>query len=138
MTSTEARKTRTPKVAAPVEAPAVAVAAPAAAPATLYALNAKAAALAAAGAAAGKTLQAPSKGLGLAWRVAGYTAPNTRALALAVVAALGDTFTVEQAQAALQAAKAAGTLNLGSGTPGSYCKAFVANGYFAPCSSPSA
>lgn len=129
------RAPRTPKTTPAVNAPAVAVAAPAAAPATLYALNAKAAALAAAGGNAGKTLQAPSKGLGLGWRAAGYTAPNTRAMALAVVAALGETFTVAQAQAALQAAKAAGTLNLGSGTPGSYCKAFVANGYFAPCSS---
>lgn len=130
-----ARAPRAPKT---VTAPVAAVAAPQAAPATLYTLNAKAAALAAAGANAGKTLQAPAKGLGLQWRAAGYTAPNTRALALAVVAALGGTFTLAQAQAALQAAKAAGTLNLGSGTPGSYCKAFVANGYFAPCSQPSA
>lgn len=126
-------KARTPKTA-----PAVAVAAPQAAPATMYTLNAKAAALATAGATAGKTLQAPSKGLGLQWRASGYTAPNTRALALGVVAALGTQFTLAQAQAALQASKAAGTLNLGSGTPGSYCKAFVANGYFAPCSQPSA
>ncbi len=133
-----ARAPRAPKTAPAVTAPVAAVAAPQAAPAALYTLNAKAAALAAAGAAAGKTLQAPAKGLGLAWRAAGYTAPNTRALALAVVAALGTQFTLAQAQAALQAAKAAGTLNLGSGTPGSYCKAFVANGYFAPCSQPSA
>lgn len=140
--SAQATKTRTPK-----NAPAAPVAAAAAVPATtpapttqnsasapLYTLSAKAQALATAQQ-VGNTLQRPAPGLGMAWRQAGHTAPNTRAGALAVVLAAsnGQPFTQAQAQAWLQAAKASG-LNLGSGTPGSYAKEFVGNGYFAPCS----
>ena len=141
MTST-ARAPRTPE-----NAPAAAVVAANAAPATTpapttqtpasgprYTLSAKAQALATA-TTPGNTLQRPAPGLGMAWRTAGHTAPNTRAGALAVVLAAsnGQPFTQAQAQQWLQAAKASG-LNLGSGTPGSYAKAFVGNGYFAPCS----
>ena len=140
--SAQAAKTRTPKnaPAAPVVA-AQAVPATTPAPTTqtpasgpLYTLSAKAQALATAQQ-VGNTLQRPAPGLGMAWRTAGHTAPNTRAGALAVVLAAsnGQPFTQAQAQAWLQAAKASG-LNLGSGTPGSYAKAFVSNGYFAPCS----
>lgn len=140
--ATTTTKTRTPK-----QAPAAPVVAATAAPATtpapttqtsasapLYTLSAKAQALATAQQ-VGNTLQRPAPGLGMAWRTAGHTAPNTRAGALAVVlaASKGEAFTQAQAQQWLQEAKAAG-LNLGSGTPGSYAKAFVGNGYFAPCS----
>ena len=138
----QATKTRTPKNAA-----AAAVVAAATVPATTpapttqnstsaprYTLSAKAQALATAQQ-VGNTLQRPAPGLGMGWRQAGHTAPNTRAGALAVVlaASKGEAFTQAQAQQWLQEAKAAG-LNLGSGTPGSYAKAFVGNGYFAPCS----
>ena len=118
--------------AAPATTPAPAAQTPASGP--LYTLSAKAQALATA-TTPGNTLQRPAAGLGMAWRTAGHTAPNTRAGALAVVLAAsnGQPFTQAQAQAWLQAAKAEG-LNLGSGTPGSYAKAFVGNGYFAPCS----
>ena len=140
-----ANTTRAPRT--PKQAPAAPVAAAQAVPATtpapttqtpasgpLYTLSAKAVALATA-TTPGNTLQRPAPGLGMAWRTAGHTAPNTRAGALAVVLAAsnGQPFTQAQAQAWLQAAKASG-LNLGSGTPGSYAKAFVGNGYFAPCS----
>lgn len=135
-------KTRTPK-----NAPTAPVVAAAAAPATtpapttqnstsapLYTLSTKAVALATAQQ-VGNTLQRPAPGLGMAWRTAGHTAPNTRAGALAVIhsASNDQPFTQAQAQEWLQQAKAAG-LNIGSGTPGSYAKAFVGNGYFAPCS----
>ena len=94
-------------------------------------LNAKAVELAKLGGEAAHTLQAPSKGLGLAWRAAGHKAPNTRASALAAIqAAYPNGCTIEEAVSALQAAKLGG-LNLGSGTPRSYVKAFVANGYLA-------
>jgi len=99
----------------------------------LLMLNAKATELAKLGAddKAPSTLQAPSKGLGLAWRAAGHKAPNTRCYALAAIqAAYPNGCTVEQAVSALSAAAKAG-LNLGSGTPRSYVKAFVANGYLA-------
>ena len=137
----------TTKARSPKTAPAAPVAAAAAVPATTpaptvqnsasaqtYTLSAKAQALATA-TSVGNTLQTPAKGLGMGWRTAGHTAPNTRAGALATIhaASNGQPFTQAQAVAWLQAAKAAG-LNLGSGTPGSYAKAFVANGYFAQCS----
>jgi 2-hydroxychromene-2-carboxylate isomerase len=97
----------------------------------LLTLNAKAAELAKLGDQAGLTLQAPAKGLGLAWRNAQHKAPNTRARALAAIqAAHPEGCTMELAIAALQAAKQNG-LNLGSGTPRSYVKAFMANGYLA-------
>jgi hypothetical protein len=98
---------------------------------TTYTLNSKALELAALGANAGPTLQAPTKGLGQAWRQAGYKAPNTRAVALAaLVAHYPSGFTFAQAVGVLQAGVKAGAINLGSGTPNSYCKAFEANGYF--------
>jgi hypothetical protein len=98
---------------------------------TNYTLNAKALELAALGANAGPTLQAPSKGLGQAWRAQGYKAPNTRAIALSALAQhYPNGFTFAQAVACLQVGVKAGAINLGSGTPNSYCKAFVANGYF--------
>lgn len=68
------------------------------------------------------TLQQAAPKQGKAWRVTGVTKPNTRALALAALAALPQPFTLAQAQAAL-AALPAGTL--GSGTPRSYCVAFL-------------
>ena len=133
MTNTT-KKVRAPKTA-PVSAQAT-QGAPAATvaptPAACLVLSAKALQLATAGTTAANTLQAPQKGLGMAWRVPGYKATNTRALALAtILAACGEEFTADQAQRALDAAKKAGTLNLGSGTPNSYVKAFLGNGYFA-------
>lgn len=118
-----------PKAAGATQAPTpTATIAPT--PSVAYTLNAKAAALAAAGAAAGNTLQRPAVGLGMAWRSAGHKAPNTRALALgALVTACGTKFTAAEAIAALGEAKKAG-LNLGAGSPLSYVKAFIANGYF--------
>lgn len=111
-----AKQTKTPSTQAPV-----------------YTLNPAALALAAQGSNGNPTLQAPSKGLGKGWRAPNYRAPNTRAAACAAIqAACGATFTALQAQGALAAARTAGTLNLGTGTPASYCKAFVKNGYFAP------
>jgi hypothetical protein len=63
------------------------------------------------------------------WREPKHTAPNTRAQALAtILAACGEQFTAEQAQQALSAIRTV----LGAGTPGSYVKAFIANGYFTP------
>jgi hypothetical protein len=67
------------------------------------------------------------------WRNMGHKAPNTRALALAVIVqTLGARFSEAQARKALADAKAAGTLHLGSGTPASYVKAFIGNKYFSP------
>jgi hypothetical protein len=127
----QATKTRTSKRNA---VPATTVAAtPAnaatAAPTQLYGLNAKAAALAAAGTAAGNTLQRPAPGLGMAWRQPKHTAPNTRAVALAtLVQAHGATFSHTQALATLATIKPV----LGAGSPASYIKAFIKNGYFVP------
>jgi len=76
------------------------------------------------------TLQTPDKGLGKAWRTAGFTRPNTRVAALAtVLATCGEEFSAADAEAALRAAKADG-LNLGTGSPRSYVVAFIKNGYF--------
>jgi hypothetical protein len=95
----------------------------------VYTLNEKAAAMAAL-VVGMPTLQTPAKGLGRAWRTAGYQAPNTRVAALAaILAECNDVFTAETAQAVLTEAKANG-LNLGTGTPRSYVAAFVKNGYF--------
>lgn len=113
---------------AKTKAAPAAPAAPAAAP--TYTLNAKAAALAAQGSAAGPTLQRSAPGFGVAWRANGKTAPNTRAQALAAIAAIPAPFTVAAAQAALAPLGKAGVL--GSGTPRSYVAAFVKNGYLAP------
>lgn len=71
--------------------------------------------------------------------------PKTRAMVRSGEASVAEAFfttldvvAIEPLNTNNEFAKAAGALNLGSGTPGSYCKAFVANGYFAPCSQPSA
>lgn len=97
-----------------------------------YTLNEKALELASSVEAPGFTLQTPDKGLGKAWRAAGHKAPNTRVYALATILAnCGETFTQEQAEAALKAARDAKVLNLGTGSPRSYAVAFVKNGYFA-------
>lgn len=95
-----------------------------------YVLSEKAAALAAAGAAAKDTRQRTAPGFGLAWRAHGKDAPNTRAQALAAIAAIGAPCTAAQAATALTALHKAGVL--GSGTPRSYVVAFVKNGYFVP------
>jgi hypothetical protein len=98
----------------------------------IYTLNEKAAKLADEDTGAAATLQASAPKTGKEWRKVGVAKPNTRAAALAAVRkAHPDGFTHEQAVAALIAARKAG-LNLGQGTPGSYAKAFVKNGYFAP------
>jgi hypothetical protein len=77
----------------------------------------------------GPTLQTPEKGLGKAWRQAGFTRPNTRVAALAaILATCGDEFTAPAAESALAAAKKEG-LNLGTGSPRSYVVAFIKNGY---------
>jgi alkylhydroperoxidase/carboxymuconolactone decarboxylase family protein YurZ len=136
--SNAARKT----VEAPVKAtkqrkptPATTVAAPLAtlpqqAPEQSYVLSGPATTLAGQGNQATHTLQAHAKnhGLGKEWRKPGHKAPNTRAIALSAVLAAtgGKPFTQEQARLALVAIKD----QLGSGTPNSYAKAFVGNGYF--------
>lgn len=93
-----------------------------------YSLNEKAQLLADQGANAGPTLQRSAPGFGVAWRANGKTAPNTRAQALAAIAALAPGFTAEEAQKALAEMHKAGVL--GSGTPRSYVAAFIKNGYF--------
>lgn len=102
----------------------------------LYTLNPHAQVLAQQGATnqAATTLQRSAPGHGMAWRATGKRAPNTRAHALATVAAgaNGKPFSALQAQGWLQAAVKAGTLHLGSGTPASYVKAFIKNTYFTP------
>lgn len=136
--SNTARKATTPATqraskptTATKPAPATTVA-PSTAPLPLYTLSGPAATLAAHGNQATPTLQAPGRahGLGTLWRTAGHKAPNTRAIALATIqaAAGGKPFNVSQALVALGTIKA----QLGSGTPNSYVKAFIANGYFAP------
>lgn len=108
----------------------VAKTAPEAARAPTYMLNEKAHTLAAQGAEAALTLQRSAPGFGVAWRANGKTAPNTRAQALAAIAALAPGFTAEAAQKALAEMHKAGIL--GSGTPRSYVAAFIKNGYFVP------
>lgn len=78
------------------------------------------------------TLQRPAPGLGKAWRTAGYKAPSLRHQAIAAIAAAanGKPFTAEQAMAALKG------VALGSGTPNSFVKAFIACGYLAPVQAP--
>lgn len=125
MATTKARATKAQATQAAQQA------APAAAPVALYTLSAQAIALANQGTAAAPTLQALPTQRGQAWRAAGHKAPNTRAAALAAVMALPQPFTFAAAKAALAAAQQAG-LNLGTGSPNSYARAFVANGYFAP------
>lgn len=65
--------------------------------------------------------------VGVNWRNNGHKATNTRALVIEVLAALGRTFTHEQAMAALKPLKDGAFL--GSGTPASYLRAFVKSGY---------
>jgi len=67
-------------------------------------------------------------GLGNQWVKAAKPAPNSRALALAALATLGATFTME---AGLKALSALPKGSLGSGSPRSYWAAFVASGYVA-------
>ena len=67
---------------------------------------------------------------GTTWLEQGHKAPNTRHIVINVLAALGGTFTHEQAVAALAPLKADATL--GSGTPASYIRAFVKCGYLVP------
>lgn len=108
-----ASKAKTAPVATVVEAPAVTSTNAA------YQLAGKAASDRA-------TLQAGAKtGLGKGWRAAATAKPNSRLTALATLQALGDTFTEAEAMAALATVKA----DLGSGTPRSYYKAFLACGY---------
>lgn len=73
------------------------------------------------------TLQRPAPGMGKAWRAAGYKAPSLRHQAIAAIATAtkGKPFTAEQAMAALAG------VALGSGTPNSFVKAFIACGYLA-------
>ena len=74
------------------------------------------------------TLQRPAPGMGKAWRAAGYKAPSLRHQAITAIATAtnGKPFTAEQAMAALKG------VALGSGTPNSFVKAFIACGYLAP------
>lgn len=106
---------------------------PATTPVVVYTLNPQAAALAAQGAAAANTLQRTTTGLGKAWRTAAKRAPNTRAQALAAIAAAPQPVTLNAAKAALQPLHVAGVL--GSGTPGSYVAAFIKCGYMVPTAS---
>ena len=78
------------------------------------------------------TLQRPAPGMGKAWRTAGYKAPSLRHQAIAAIATAtnGQPFTAEQAMAALKG------VALGSGTPNSFVKAFIACGYLAPVQAP--
>lgn len=72
-----------------------------------------------------ETLQAPAKGLGKAWRQVGHKAPSLRhgAIQAIVKASKRGVITEEDALAALKA------VPLGSGTPRSFFKAFVEQGY---------
>lgn len=89
----------------------------------MYAIAPKAAAIA-----ARNTLQAPTKGLGAAWRQANYRAPSLRngAITALVQAANNGVVTQQAALAALQ------SVPLGSGTPRSFLVAFVKAGYLVP------
>lgn len=106
---------------APVSAAGAAAQPAAKAPAPLYALTGKQPR-------GGNTLQGAKSGLGKAWHTVAKPATNTRANAIAALAALPSPFTQEAALAAL-APVVAGT----SGTPRSYWAAFVASGYIAVC-----
>lgn len=79
-----------------------------------------------------QTLQAGAKtGHGAQWRTVAAPALNTRATALsAIAAAMGSSTTISEGAIilALTAIKA----QLGSGTPRSYLRAFVASGYLVP------
>lgn len=77
------------------------------------------------------TLQAGAKtGLGKGWRAAAVAKGNSRGVALAAIAdamaqAGAQSLTADQVLAALATVKA----HLGSGSPRSYFRAFVASGY---------
>lgn len=79
-----------------------------------------------------KTLQAGAKtGHGAQWRTVATPALNTRATALnAIAAAMGGSATITEG--ALLQALTAIKAQLGSGTPRSYLRAFVASGYLVP------
>jgi len=104
-------------------------------PVQRYSLNGPAMQLASQGHNAGATLQKSGdpKLSDPNWRSNGHKATNTRAIALAtIVQELGSGFAAAEAQACLAKWHKAGALHLGSGTPASYVKAFIKNGYFAP------
>lgn len=101
----------------------------------LYKLNGPAASLAAQGASAAPTLQKKGdpKHSDPNWRSANHKATNTRAIALATIMAnFAGPFSAAEAQKLLSIANKEHGLHLGSGTPASYVKAFIKNGYFAP------
>jgi hypothetical protein len=87
---------------------------------TVFALSEKAVAIA-----ERPTLQAPAKGLGKGWRQAGHKAPSLRhgAIQAIVKASKRGVITEEDALAALAG------VPLGAGTPRSFFKAFVEQGY---------
>lgn len=76
----------------------------------------------------GDTLQTPKKGLGAEWRKAGHKAPSVRHNAIAALAAVANSHGIIAESDALQALK---SVSLGTGTPRSFIRAFVANGYLA-------
>jgi len=83
------------------------------------------------GKAGSNTLQRGTEGKGTAaWHSTAVAKPNTRAQALAAIAALPQPFTYAQVAQALQPLAKAGVL--GSGSPRSYFAAFVKAGYLAP------
>lgn len=117
---------------ATTKAQATATKAAAAAPATQAApvLQVTAKAHAVIAKAGQNTKQRGTQRLGKAWHTGAVAKPNTRAAALAAIAAaLPQGGTLAQCQAALAPLHAQGVL--GSGTPRSYCVAFVAAGYLA-------
>lgn len=77
----------------------------------------------------GNTLQGAHLKAGKAWRQAGYTAPSVRNAALQALADLGDTFTKDQALAALQKLADAG--QLGCSTPATRLSKFLRSGHLA-------
>lgn len=112
-------------VPATTPAPSAPVAAPAPTAAVTYSITAKAQLIA-----PHLTLQRGcTVPVGPNWRANGHKATNTRALAIQALAALGSTFTHAQAVSALLPLKQQALL--GSGTPASYLRAFVASGYLA-------
>lgn len=78
----------------------------------------------------GNTLQGAHLKAGKAWRQAGFTAPSVRNSALSALAALGPTFTKDQALAALKEIADAG--GLGCSTPATRFSKFLRSGHVAP------
>lgn len=77
----------------------------------------------------GATLQGAHLKAGRAWRQAGYVAPSVRNGALEAIAALGATFTKDQALAALKVLADAG--QLGCSTPATRFSKFLRSGHLA-------